>query len=758
MKRSIEKTIALFVSLIIAFSFLSTVFVYASFNTGANNAKTAEQNNTEEYVDKKVYSEATILDDFADDSILIVLSKKETFMFKNYSKDDFIGVEIAEVDNLSLSMAETIQSKISFESGIQITKKERIIDSNSFNAKDSYGSDLEDLNEVDLFEELTESKIKNFRSILYIKLQKKGKQNVLDAIRVLEKDDRFLYVGPNHFVYTSSTPNDPFYSDQWGLPKINAPAAWNERTNASPIVQVGVVDTGIQGNHPDLENELYPYRHRDFTTGVTAGVEVNVGNLTDPNGHGTHVAGIIGAQGNNGIGVAGVCWSIKLISLRALDSDGQGQTSQLINAINYAQNNYIRILNMSLGSYTYNAALETAIRNYTGLIVAAAGNENENTDNTPFYPASFTNILDNVISVGASDANDNRSNWNGFQNLWGYLGQAQSNYGKTTVDVFAPGSDIYSTLKNGSYGNMSGTSMATPFVSGVVALIKSINNSFQPSDIKHIINYTADQITELSDLCVSGGRLNAAAALNAALHTESISISANTRYTERKTTLDALDYKEYIVTCEYSGNRIIQTFGSSQNQFFDSYLIIFDMNGTILASDSNSGYGTNALTSCYFQENTSYRIRIGSLLQPPGDIRLAIIPTYSYSDYEDFYSLTDYTMGLTWDFSQYSVKVATYTFTTTTELVMRLSSEVDTFLYIIDPRSSEYCYEIEDIDDLYADLYPSLCNDNYFVDFTYTSNSRIRKTFDANVPYLIVFCAYNPSSPSSVGSFYVDFE
>lgn len=112
----------------------------------------------------------------------------------------------------------------------------------------------------------------------------------------------------------------------------------------------------------------------------------------------------------------------------------------------------------------------------------------------------------------------------------------------------------------------------------------------------------------------------------------------------------------------------------------------------------------------------------------------------------------------TWDFSQYSVKVATYTFTTTTELVMRLSSEVDTFLYIIDPRSSEYCYEIEDIDDLYADLYPSLCNDNYFVDFTYTSNSRIRKTFDANVPYLIVFCAYNPSSPSSVGSFYVDFE
>ena len=308
---------------------------------------------------------------------------------------------------------------------------------------------------------MTEEDVDTFRSILYIELAEKGKKNVLAVIKKLETNEEFLCVCPDHYMYMCATPNDANYSKQWGLSKIQAPTAWDTRTNALSSVYVGIVDTGIQANHPDLVNQIYSSKHRDFTTGVTAGKAINVDNLVDPNGHGTHVAGIIGAQGNNSIGGTGVCWDINLISLRALDSEGKGNVSHIINAINYAQTANIDILNMSFSNSNYNAALKTAISNYTGLIVAA-GNDDTNTDKTRTYPSSFTDTLDNVISVGASNSSDERSNWNGLNNLWGLGGSKKSNYGKTTVDIFAPGTDIYSTLRNGKYGKMSGTSMAAP--------------------------------------------------------------------------------------------------------------------------------------------------------------------------------------------------------------------------------------------------------------------------------------------------------
>lgn len=406
--------------------------------------------------------------------------------------------------------------------------------------------------------------------------------------------------------------------------------------------------------------------------------------------------------------------------------------------------------------------METAISNYTGLIVAAAGNNNKNTDNTRHYPSSFTDTYDNVISVGASDSNDERSNWNGFSNLWGLLGSSKSNYGKTTVDIFAPGTDIYSTLRNGKYGEMSGTSMAAPYVTGVAALVMSIRTNLTPADVKHMINYTSDSKSALTELCVSGGRLNAAKAVEAASNTMKISVSASTRYTERTMTINSdVGYKDFIVNFANAGTRVLQTFGANTTSH-DGYLEIFDMQGTRLDYDDNDGYERNALVSYNFQANVSYRIRVRfyNTSTQSGAIRLAIIPTYSYETYEDIYSLTDYTMGLTWSFAQNNVKMMTYKYTTSRELTMRVSSEVDTYLYIIDPSSAEAYYTVWDGDDeTVTSTYPSLANDDYVnEDGDYIFDSKLKKSFDAGIPYLVIVSAYNPSSAESVGSFYVDFE
>lgn len=756
MKHRSLKFTSFLLSLILIFSLLPNAF---AFTTSATDFETETT-----IADKKILSDATIDDDFADNALLIVLNKDATRKFKTYTKADFAGINVAKVDNLTASTAEIVKAKIASDTAIKQTDKITIDKlSPSIDIYDDTKETNKSSNdEVTVAEKMTEKDVDTFRSILYIELAEKGKENVLAAIKKLETNEDFLYVGPDHYVYMCTTPNDANYSEQWGLPKIQAPKAWDTRTKAASSVHVGVVDTGIQADHPDLVNQIYSSKHRDFTTGVTAGKVINVDNLVDPNGHGTHVAGIIGAQGNNSIGGTGVCWDINLISLRVLDSNGKGNVSHIVNAINYAQTANIDILNMSLGSSAYNAAMETAISNYTGLIVAAAGNDDKNTDETRNYPSSFTNTHDNVISVGASDSSDERSNWNGFSNLWGLFGSSKSNYGKTTVDVFAPGTDIYSTLRNKKYGKMSGTSMATPYVTGVAALMMSIRGSLTPADIKHMINYTSDSKSSLKDLCVSGGRLNAAKAVEAASNTFKISVTARTRYTEKTMTINSdVGYMDYIVTFANAGNRVVQTFGANTLSH-DGYLEIYNMKGTKLDYNDDAGYERNALISFYFQANVSYRIRVRffNTSTQSGDIRLAIVPTYSYNNYEDIYSLTDYTRGLTWSFAQNNVKMMTYTYTTSRVLTMRVSSEVDTFLYIIDPSSTKACYQVYSSDDeSVTSSYPSLANDDYYNENgDFVLNSRLRKCFKAGIPYLVIVSAYNPASDESTGSFYVNFE
>ncbi len=233
---------------------------------------------------------------------------------------------------------------------------------------------------------------------------------------------------------------------------------------------------------------------------------------------------------------------------------------------------------------------------------------------------------------------------------------------------------------------------------------------------------------------------------------EILNITANNRYTERVIDVLPNHYKEYKVTFTTSGNRIIQTFGAYTLNH-DGYIELFDSNGNRLDYDDDSGYRLNSLLSYNFVANTEYTIRI-RFFDPEdqsGDIKLAIVKTYSYDTYEDIYDLVDYTMGLTWSFAQNNVKLLTYEYSTTRDLTMNVTSDVDTYLYVIDPRSTELIRPASNtatkgIDNLYND------------DHDGTLDSQITKTFESDIPYLVIVSAYNPSLSSSVGEFYVNFE
>jgi subtilisin family serine protease len=186
-------------------------------------------------------------------------------------------------------------------------------------------------------------------------------------------------------------------------------------------------------------------------------------------GHGTHVAGIIGAVGNNGIGIAGVNLKVSMMTLKFIDDDGYGTVADEIKVIEFARNNNVRIMNMSFGGYEYSEIEKLAIKSSTDILfVAAAGNEINNNDNSPLYPASYD--LPNIISVAATDKNDNLASF--------------SNFGIRSVDIAAPGVNIYSTFPGDTYRSFSGTSMSTPVVTGVAGLILASNSGLNPIQVK----------------------------------------------------------------------------------------------------------------------------------------------------------------------------------------------------------------------------------------------------------------------------------
>jgi subtilisin family serine protease len=272
---------------------------------------------------------------------------------------------------------------------------------------------------------------------------------------------------------------------------IGAPAAWGV-TTGSASVKVAVVDSGVDRTHPDLFANLtsgYDFAYDDADP-------------TDYAGHGTHVAGIIAARGNNGTGVTGVAWQTSLIPVQALDAAGEGSTSDIVAAYSYAVSRGARIINASFGGSDYSQLEYNAIRAASNvLFVVAAGNDTANDDTAPSYPCAYN--LPNVLCVAATDNADRLASF--------------SNYGPTTVDIAAPGEQIYSTYKCDSYGWLSGTSMAAPEVSGAAALVLAKSPTLSATALRTKLISTADPLSPADAPKIAGGRLDVAKAVGAGI-------------------------------------------------------------------------------------------------------------------------------------------------------------------------------------------------------------------------------------------------
>ncbi|MGO8691137.1 MAG: S8 family serine peptidase [Thermoguttaceae bacterium] len=317
-------------------------------------------------------------------------------------------------------------------------------------------------------------------------------------------------------------PNDPSFSQQWSLANtgqnggtpgdaINAEAAWNISTGSHNVV-VAVIDTGVDYANPDLAANIWTnpldtaangYDGDGFAGDIHGyNFVADNGNVMDDNGHGTHVAGIIGASGNNGTGVTGINWSVSIMALKFLDASGAGYTSDAIRAINYMtmlRDDGINVVvaNCSWGGAAADPALQSAMAaaGQAGILfVVAAGNNGTDNDTTPQYPANYEASLSNVITVAATDNNDHLASF--------------SSYGVNTVDLGAPGVNILSTY-NGGYAYLSGTSMATPEVAGVAALAWAVDPNATVAQIKDAILQGVDPVASLQGKVLTGGRLDA---------------------------------------------------------------------------------------------------------------------------------------------------------------------------------------------------------------------------------------------------------
>jgi subtilisin family serine protease len=358
-------------------------------------------------------------------------------------------------------------------------------------------------------------------------------QSVTAALNAVRANPFVEYAEPNYLLHVATTPNDPKYTDGtlWGMNKIGMPAAWNVSTGGATVV--AVIDTGVDYNHPDLAANIWTNAPElnglagfdDDGNGFVDDVRGwdfanNDNNPMDDHSHGTHVAGTIAGVGNNGVGVVGVNWSARVMPLKFLDAGGYGTTAAAISALNYAVQMGARVSNHSYGDGVFSQANLDAITaagnapNGGHLVVAAAGNGNFfgspiNNDSAPFYPASYKPNPDNVISVAATDSADKFASW--------------SNYGATSVDLAAPGVNIYSTVPGG-YGTKSGTSMASPHVAGAAALIWAADPTLTMAQVRTRILTTTDSIQALNPNrpTVTNGRLNVA---NAMPQTPRLSVS-----------------------------------------------------------------------------------------------------------------------------------------------------------------------------------------------------------------------------------------
>lgn len=302
----------------------------------------------------------------------------------------------------------------------------------------------------------------------------------IEKAKAYSANGKVSFAEPNYLAQAVVSPDDPWFANQWGLKKIEAPAAWDV-TQGSYSIKIAILDTGVDLSHPDLSSKIVV--NHNFTTSTTA---------NDVHGHGTHVAGIAAADTGNSIGVAGLGYASSIMNVKVLGDDGYGSYSWIARGIIWAADNGASVINMSLGGTSASSTLESAV-NYAwskGLVVvAAAGN---NGSSSHFYPAYYSK----AIAVAATDYYDKLTSW--------------SNYGDW-VDVAAPGFSIYSTVINNGYSLKSGTSMASPFVSGLAALVFTCiadtnGNGLLNDEVRAQIEATCDGISSSG---IGSGRINA---------------------------------------------------------------------------------------------------------------------------------------------------------------------------------------------------------------------------------------------------------
>ena len=340
---------------------------------------------------------------------------------------------------------------------------------------------------------------------------------VEEAMVIFNESEEILYAQPNYEVQAESTiPNDTRFGDLWGMHNtgqnggtvdadIDAPEAWDIFTGSSEII-VAVIDTGIDYTHSDLAPNMW-VNEAEFNGAGGVDDDGNGyvddiygydfcnddGDPFDDHYHGTHCAGTIGGVGNNNMGVAGVCWNVKIMAVKFLNSAGSGWTSNAIKSVEYATQMGAHLSSNSWGGGSFSQGLKDAIDAAGAvnmLFVASAGNDSSDNDSSPHYPSSYTSP--NIVAVLATDRYDNMANL--------------SNYGLSSVDIGAPGMDILSCEPGNQYQYLDGTSMAAPHVAGACALLWSMDPTLSRQEVADILLRTVDPT--LGGLCVSGGRLN----------------------------------------------------------------------------------------------------------------------------------------------------------------------------------------------------------------------------------------------------------
>jgi thermitase len=417
-----------------------------------------------------------------------------------------------------------------------------------------------------------------------VQVVKVPKGQEMAKAKAYASNPRVAYAEPDFVAEALGTPDDVWFVDQWGMVKVQAPQAW-DITTGSPTITIAILDTGVDLDHPDLASKIV--RTVNFSSSPTVG---------DVRGHGTHVAGIAAAITNNGIGVAGLGYSATIMNVKVLGDDGRGSYSWIASGIVWAADNGAEVINLSLGGSAASSALEGAINyawNKGVVVVAAAGNDGST---SPCYPAYYTNC----IAVAATDPSDELV---GFSNRGGW------------VDVAAPGVVVVSTYLstiNGGYNFMSGTSMASPHVAGLAALVFTVvsdsnGNGRLNDEVRVRIQASCD------DIGVSGigsGRINAYKAVSGSTPREPLTGSIAGRVT------DAADGSTI------AGATVSDGVGTATTDANGQYIMSGVPDGTYTVTASAAGYSTSSQTLSVAAGQTSIADFALSKLPPPAPVAM----------------------------------------------------------------------------------------------------------------------------------------